>query len=294
MPARIAASGFPAPLSRVATYPRRTLFRWAALGLLAIYTIVALAVSKRRALPLVTVEAMLGGYVLLQRFRRSSYSASLSLPAIPARLRGPAGRIVCAIGAVAVHLATMVCLGATSSDRLRPALGIVVMVLGCWACSVHRRHVKWRPVGVGLALQFWLGVFLLRTPWGLAGVASASCGVQALLAHATTGGEFVLGTEMASHVFAARIFQCTPAARLQHPRRDQLAAPSDLLSRHSRPTLLAGGSLGLLCEPLLGAAPLQHPAADLRRGGRPHAASTSHHPLPLMPSPCPPHDLPMT
>ena len=49
---------------------------------------------------------------------------------------------------------------------LQPVLGIVALLGLGWLMSVDRRAVRWRPVLVGLALQWALALVILRTPVG--------------------------------------------------------------------------------------------------------------------------------
>ncbi|HKJ05289.1 MAG TPA: nucleoside transporter C-terminal domain-containing protein [Geopsychrobacteraceae bacterium] len=48
--------------------------------------------------------------------------------------------------------------------ELRGLLGIVALVLLSWLMSENRRTISWRPVIVGLFLQFFLGLLLLKVP----------------------------------------------------------------------------------------------------------------------------------
>jgi CNT family concentrative nucleoside transporter len=49
---------------------------------------------------------------------------------------------------------------------LQPLLGIIALLALGWVLSVDRRAVRWRPVLVGLALQWALALLVLRTPIG--------------------------------------------------------------------------------------------------------------------------------
>ena len=50
--------------------------------------------------------------------------------------------------------------------RTASVLGLVAMIGIAWLCSTDRRRISWRTVGWGIALQFFLGVVLLKTPVG--------------------------------------------------------------------------------------------------------------------------------
>jgi CNT family concentrative nucleoside transporter len=62
-----------------------------------------------------------------------------------------------------------------------------------FALCRRRSAISWRAVFWGVALQWILGVFLLRVPQGRAGLESASQGVQTVLAQAYAGSSFVFG-----------------------------------------------------------------------------------------------------
>ena len=47
---------------------------------------------------------------------------------------------------------------------LRGGLGIVVLLAICYLLSSNRKGINWRLVGVGLALQFILGLMILKIP----------------------------------------------------------------------------------------------------------------------------------
>jgi concentrative nucleoside transporter, CNT family len=51
-------------------------------------------------------------------------------------------------------------------ERLISLLGLSVFIGIAWALSEHRRRIAWRTVLGGLALQFGIAVFTLRTAWG--------------------------------------------------------------------------------------------------------------------------------
>ena len=76
---------------------------------------------------------------------------------------------------------------------LQPAFGIVAMCALAWAMSEHRRIVPWKPVIVGLALQYLLVLLLLYTPPASAAFLWLNDAVDALHAASDTGTRFVFG-----------------------------------------------------------------------------------------------------
>ena len=53
------------------------------------------------------------------------------------------------------------------TDRLISCLGLLVMVGIAWGLSENRKRADWRLVGIGLGVQFALGLLILRTNFGL-------------------------------------------------------------------------------------------------------------------------------
>ena len=78
-------------------------------------------------------------------------------------------------------------------DALQPAFGIVAMCALAWMMSERRRIVPWKPVIVGLALQFLLVLLLLYTPPARAAFLWLNDAVDALQAASDTGTRFVFG-----------------------------------------------------------------------------------------------------
>jgi len=169
--------------------------------MLALYTIIALAMNFDRALPLAVLEllalALVAGGALLKRASSSSSPLARAILNGDERdrtLRNAASRRPRALAALAVacHLCVIAALSGFAAERWWPVLGMALIVLGCYAGSKDRGAIRWRPVAAGLALQFWLSVLLLRTSFGLAAVRWTASQVSALLGFAGIGAAFVL------------------------------------------------------------------------------------------------------
>jgi len=182
------------------------------------YFVAALVLDARRALPLTLCVLALLAYAGALRVRRR-YGARLARlqPAWCARLAPPPPHRARAVGAgvaavlVGAHLAVVAALGARSAESWTACAGLAVLVGGCWACSRARREVNWPLVGRAFALQFWLGVLLLRTDGGLGAVSWVACGVQGLVGHARVGalfcfGDLVVGSSMDFSALPVTIF----------------------------------------------------------------------------------------
>jgi CNT family concentrative nucleoside transporter len=83
--------------------------------------------------------------------------------------------------------------------------GIAVILLIAFALSNNRRAISLRVVGSAFLLQAAIAVLVLRAPWGVAALQTASDGVAALLGYANQGTEFLFGpaaTNPLAHTFA--------------------------------------------------------------------------------------------
>lgn len=210
------------------------LLRGAAAFAIAAYTLAALLVNWRNAMPIFVAELLLLAYVATHRLCRrlsssrartaesesggSARGSSTRCPGAPiagaggsrswlGSLGGRARAALCA-AAIAAHLFIVLALGAHSLQQWVAVVGLGVLILGCYAASLDRRRVRWRPVLAGFLLQFWLAVACLRTPIGLAGIQWAACQVSALLGHAGRGASFVFG-ELATSVWAFSVLPVT-------------------------------------------------------------------------------------
>ncbi|MDE0961241.1 MAG: 5'-nucleotidase C-terminal domain-containing protein [Planctomycetota bacterium] len=84
--------------------------------------------------------------------------------------------------------------GAPWLDRARSLLGLLVLVVLCWAVSSRRNEVRWRTVYWGLGLQLVLAVVILRTEWGTSFTSGAKEIFQGILDFSEAGTGMVFGT----------------------------------------------------------------------------------------------------
>ena len=76
---------------------------------------------------------------------------------------------------------------------MMPILGLLVLVAIAWALSESRRHIPWRLVGIGLALQVLIAFCFLRFPPAVAGANLAASGIARVIGFADEGTRFVFG-----------------------------------------------------------------------------------------------------
>lgn len=90
-------------------------------------------------------------------------------------------------------------------ERFTGLIGIVLILGVAYALSNNRKAINYRTVGVGLALQFGLAVFILRTDTGQAIFQWLGDKVQKLLSFSDQGASFVFGTLVSSDLMQ-RVF----------------------------------------------------------------------------------------
>ncbi|GAB3758449.1 NupC/NupG family nucleoside CNT transporter [Spirosoma pomorum] len=78
-------------------------------------------------------------------------------------------------------------------DRFTGLIGVVLILGIAYALSDNRKAINFRTVGVGLALQFGLAVFVLKTDVGRDLFQGLGYYVDRLLQKASSGAEFVFG-----------------------------------------------------------------------------------------------------
>jgi len=80
--------------------------------------------------------------------------------------------------------------------RLQGLIGIGVLLALAWCLGEHRRRVDWRLVGGGIALQFGLGLLLLKVPGPADAVSALSYGVAGVISRADAGIAFVFSAQL--------------------------------------------------------------------------------------------------
>lgn len=83
-------------------------------------------------------------------------------------------------------------------ERFFGIIGIVCMLLIAFAMSNNRKAINYKTVSVGLILQFFLAVFILKIPIGKAIFGSIGLFIQKILDFAQEGSNFVFGFLTAS------------------------------------------------------------------------------------------------
>lgn len=90
-------------------------------------------------------------------------------------------------------------------ERLISLVGLFAMVGFAWLLSSHKHRVSWRVVGVGMALQFILGLLILRTDWGRYAFESAGNVFNSLLDCVDKGSSEVFGAGYQEHFIAFKV-----------------------------------------------------------------------------------------
>lgn len=84
-------------------------------------------------------------------------------------------------------------LGTSLAERARSFLGLLLLGLAAWGLSLNKKHVHWRIVIWGMALQLVFALFILKTPAGAAIFNTVNDVVVALLGFTVDGARFIFG-----------------------------------------------------------------------------------------------------
>ncbi len=87
-------------------------------------------------------------------------------------------------------------------ERLISVGGLAAMLVLAWLLSENRRQMNWRLIVSGVALQFALGVVLLRTALGGTAFDLARTFVARLIGFSDEGASFLFGRELVESHFA--------------------------------------------------------------------------------------------
>ncbi|XP_069322677.1 sodium/nucleoside cotransporter 1-like [Eulemur rufifrons] len=90
-------------------------------------------------------------------------------------------------------------------EQLVSFAGMCVFIAVLFACSKRHRAVSWRAVSWGLALQFVLGLFVIRTEPGFIAFQWLGDRIQVFLSYTRNGSVFVFGEKLVDEVFAFQV-----------------------------------------------------------------------------------------
>ena len=90
-------------------------------------------------------------------------------------------------------------------ERVISFVGLGVFILLAWGLSSNRRAFPLKLVAGGLALQFGLGLFVLKTQFGQDLFQSVGDAISSLIAVSDQGAQFVFGQGFEEHFFAFKV-----------------------------------------------------------------------------------------
>lgn len=97
------------------------------------------------------------------------------------------------------------CLSLSYMDRVVSLLGLFVFVGIAYLLSVDRTAIRWRTLLWGIALQFGVGVVILRLPGGYAAFKFIGDRVGDFLNFSDAGARFVFGDSFQDHLIAFKV-----------------------------------------------------------------------------------------
>eukprot|EP00439_Symbiodinium_sp_Y106_P056876 s1951_g8.t1 len=171
------------------------------------YLTVALIHNASRALPL---SLLVLAIFLIQAWDAISTSTGVDLEGLLAPVQRRCARCPSGLGlaiVIAAMLLTLlfICWSKDEWNRLVPATGLGLLVLLGWLGSAHRAHVRWRPVVAGIALQFLLGLLIMKTTFGYRAFQELGDLVVGFLTFTDQGSEFVFGESYKDFFFAFKV-----------------------------------------------------------------------------------------
>lgn len=94
-------------------------------------------------------------------------------------------------------------------ERLMSLVGLVVMIAIAYGLSTSRKDIKWKTVGMGIALQLIFAVLILKTPFGKDAFDFIKHGFNSVLAFTMEGSAFLFGPltkpEKSGWIFATMV-----------------------------------------------------------------------------------------
>jgi len=147
---------------------------------------------------------------LIQAWDAISTSTGVDLEGLLAPVQRRCARCPSGLGlaiVIAAMLLTLlfICWSKDEWNRLVPATGLGLLVLLGWLGSAHRAHVRWRPVVAGIALQFLLGLLIMKTTFGYRAFQELGDLVVGFLTFTDQGSEFVFGESYKDFFFAFKV-----------------------------------------------------------------------------------------
>jgi len=88
--------------------------------------------------------------------------------------------------------------------------GLFMMIFTAYLMSSAKKSIQWRTVLAGIALQLLLGLFIMKTPWGLQIAGGAKDFFQTILDYTNEGSKFLFGPLVdwgftKGHIFATMV-----------------------------------------------------------------------------------------
>uniref|UniRef100_A0A672VAT2 Sodium/nucleoside cotransporter n=1 Tax=Strigops habroptila TaxID=2489341 RepID=A0A672VAT2_STRHB len=114
-------------------------------------------------------------------------------------------RVLCAALIIAVICWLIFDTAKQGSHQLISFCGLAMYVLLMFIFSKYPTRVAWRPVFSGIAMQFILGLLILRTKVGFDVFNWLGIQTQTFLEYSDTGAKFVFGEKYMDHFFAFKV-----------------------------------------------------------------------------------------
>lgn len=168
-----------------------------------VYLFAAMLMNPQDAWPLATMTAVcLVGTILSRTGKLTEIREAL--PAVPPQVSWGILAVLALIMLVMVGV-QVVPDSPERSSRQQALIGTVVLIAACTALSQKVRNIPWDVVLSAGLLQFFMGVFVMRTEVGMTVFKEAGNAVSYFLDFSNFGASFVFGDGFQEHFFAFKV-----------------------------------------------------------------------------------------
>nr|CAB3266201.1 solute carrier family 28 member 3-like [Phallusia mammillata] len=189
-----------------------TILKYMFFGLLIaayfVYLIVAIVYDAHAAIPLIILTCVVLALVFYELFSKRFYkligAGIRNVSSVSKQRSKKALNWVILLGCLAFIVWLLVDILMRNPSQLVSLLGFVIILCVCFWGSKYPKHITWRPVIWGIAMQFIFGLLILRTAAGYATIKFVGDQVATFMQYTEYGSIFVFDN-FKMHYFAFKV-----------------------------------------------------------------------------------------